>query len=266
MAWIESHQSLANHRKTMALEAELEIDTAQAVGHLHLLWWWALDNVPTGDLTGVPNEILSRAAKWRGDATAFVVAMIHSGFIDPNPRHLHNWEDYSGRLVARRELNTKRMRERRSSKLSTPILTALSTPNQPSVTPNKPPMKQAAPKISVVAMKLADELRLLILANHPTAKVPEVPTAWAEDINRMLHLDKRKVEDVKAVIAFCQHDSFWQANILSGKKLREKYDQLYLKMRSNGTGVFQSRPQPGSVPSDAEIDEKERRLGLTKTV
>ena len=44
MAWIESHQSLSRHRKTLAVVAELKVDRHKLIGHLHELWWWALDN------------------------------------------------------------------------------------------------------------------------------------------------------------------------------------------------------------------------------
>lgn len=254
MAWIESHQSLANHRKTLTLKAILGVPTTQAIGHLQLLWWWAIDNAPKGDLTDIPAQVIAEACQWEGDPGVFVKALIDSRFLD-EPLRLHNWEDYSGRLVTRREATTKRVRAWRSHSEALAPMPRQLMPSQ------KPPAQQATPKASDAALKLANDLRLLILANHPTAKVPAVPTAWAEDINRMLYLDKRKAEDVEAVINFCQHDTFWQANILSGKKLREKYDQLYIKM--NGKPPASNKPQPGSVPSDAEIDEKERRLGLT---
>ncbi|MFL0267238.1 hypothetical protein [Candidatus Clostridium radicumherbarum] len=41
------------------------------------------------------------------------------------------------------------------------------------------------------------------------------------------------MEEVKQVIRFSQTDSFWLANILSPRKLREKYDQLLLKMKND---------------------------------
>jgi len=47
----------------------------------------------------------------------------------------------------------------------------------------------------------------------------------------MIRLDKRKPEKIKEVIDWCQADDFWYANILSTKKLREKYDQLVLQMQ-----------------------------------
>ncbi len=53
---------------------------------------------------------------------------------------------------------------------------------------------------------------------------------WAKDIDLMLRLDKVEADDIAAVIEWSQQDDFWRSNILSGKKLREKYPQLLMKM------------------------------------
>ena len=42
MAWIKSDQSLANHPKLILLARELQISKVEALGHLHLLWYWVL--------------------------------------------------------------------------------------------------------------------------------------------------------------------------------------------------------------------------------
>lgn len=112
MAWIESHQSLATHRKTMVLESILDITTVQAIGHLHLFWWWALDNTPDGNLTGIPDRVIAKAAQWDGDSSQFVNALRESGFIDGDM--IHDWMDYAGRLIAKRVANAERMREARA--------------------------------------------------------------------------------------------------------------------------------------------------------
>ena len=51
LAWIELHQTLPQSGKLMRLKRELRIRTPQAVGHLCLLWLWALDNAPDGAWT-----------------------------------------------------------------------------------------------------------------------------------------------------------------------------------------------------------------------
>lgn len=88
-------------------------------------------------------------------------------------------------------------------------------------------------ELSDAALPLAILLRDLINArSNGTPIVPEKTNmqTWAKEIDRMIRLDKRTPEDIEAVIRFSQRDKFWQSNILSTGKLREKFPQLFLKM------------------------------------
>jgi hypothetical protein len=67
MAWIESHQSLGRHPKTKAAARALDISRVQLVGHLHYLWWWALDFAEDGDLSGIDPDDIAEEAMWDGD-------------------------------------------------------------------------------------------------------------------------------------------------------------------------------------------------------
>lgn len=78
--------------------------------------------------------------------------------------------------------------------------------------------------------RLAKYLFELIRKNNPTHKEPNLQF-WAKHIDYMIRIDKRKVEDIEAMIRWCQQDDFWYKNILSTKKLRERYDQLYPQMK-----------------------------------
>lgn len=96
-------------------------------------------------------------------------------------------------------------------------------------------------------LELAHALFQSIRLNNPTSmpklNSPEVLKThlqkWAAEFDKILRIDGRPFEDVKAVMYFSQTDSFWKANILSPPKLREKYDQLKAKMGSKkSSGVF----------------------------
>ena len=50
MAWIESHQELWRHPKTKKLARLLAVSVPTAIGHLHGIWYWALDFAQDGDL------------------------------------------------------------------------------------------------------------------------------------------------------------------------------------------------------------------------
>lgn len=59
---------------------------------------------------------------------------------------------------------------------------------------------------------------------------------WAKDIDLMIRRDNISADDIAEVIMWCQKDAFWKSNILSGKKLREKYQQLRMKMENQLSG------------------------------
>lgn len=111
MAWIESHQSLGNHPKLLRLSAQLRINRAQAVGHLQYLWWWALDYSSGGDLSAFAATEISAASHWPTDPEPYLQALKECGWIDKDG-HLHDWEDYAGRLIERKDKQRSDARER----------------------------------------------------------------------------------------------------------------------------------------------------------
>ncbi|PDY93498.1 phage replisome organizer N-terminal domain-containing protein [Bacillus toyonensis] len=70
-----------------------------------------------------------------------------------------------------------------------------------------------------------------IKGNNPKQKEPNFDT-WSNDFRLMREKDNRELKEIKDVIDWCQGDPFWQGNILSPKKLREKFDQLTIQMNS----------------------------------
>lgn len=115
MAWLESHQTLAEHPKRKRLSRLLGTSKAATIGHLHLVWWWAMDYAQDGDLSRYTDDDLADAGGWEGDAIQFVDALIESGFLSEE-RQVHDWDDYAGRLIEKREANAKRMRDARAKK------------------------------------------------------------------------------------------------------------------------------------------------------
>lgn len=87
------------------------------IGHLHLLWWWALEIAPDGDLADYDEADLADAAQWPGEPDRFVGALLTCGpgdahgFLEPGLR-LHDWQDYGGRYAARVAAGRKAARAR----------------------------------------------------------------------------------------------------------------------------------------------------------
>jgi len=76
-----------------------------------------------------------------------------------------------------------------------------------------------------------------ILIVNPRARVPKDDAGlfkWCVHIDRLLRLDGKSPDELREVLAFAVRDPFWSANILSTKNFREKYDQLYAKIKQGG--------------------------------
>ncbi len=117
MAWIESNQEIGRHPKMKKLARLLSITWPEAVGYLHYLWWWALDFAQDGDLSKFEAGDIADAVLWQREPMELVDALTESGFLDRNDSgglEIHDWFDYAGRLVEKREANKERMRKARA--------------------------------------------------------------------------------------------------------------------------------------------------------
>lgn len=97
----------------MKLRRILKIKTPQAVGHVAMLWLWSIDNAPDGDLSRVDIEDIAAACEWTKSAETFVNAMKAAELIDDDMK-LHDWGEYTGQLMERREERRKKDRERQA--------------------------------------------------------------------------------------------------------------------------------------------------------
>ena len=99
----------------------------------------------------------------------------------------------------------------------------------------------------VESVRLAELLFSEILKQQPKSKLhalnngrrQETIARWADDIEKLKRIDKRPIEDIERVISWVTADSFWKSNILSGAKLREKWDTLVAQMeRTAGSDAY----------------------------
>ena len=91
------------------------------------------------------------------------------------------------------------------------------------------PIKEHKDRNSKEAEELAKLLRIEILKRYPNnlgANKKDCIKRWANDIEKMIRLDKRTPENIKSAILWALNDSFWQKNIWSGANLRKHYDKL----------------------------------------
>lgn len=98
---------------------------------------------------------------------------------------------------------------------------------------SKDKSKKSTPStMSEPSARLASFLLEKIKEHSPNFKQPNLES-WAQEIDRMIRLDKRSEDEIKKVIAWSTTDTFWYKNILSATKLRQKFDTLYLQMKDS---------------------------------
>lgn len=114
MAWIESNQEVVRHPKTRKLARLLGCSVVTAVGHLHCLWWWAVDFAQDGFISKYDECDIAEACMWECDPSEYVAALLKSGYVDRAESGLviHDWIDYAGRLIVQRDIKKDQTKER----------------------------------------------------------------------------------------------------------------------------------------------------------
>jgi len=116
-----------------------------------------------------------------------------------------------------------------------------------------------------IDIKLTQSLIDGILKNNPEASVIKRLTEkrkqnWIDQCRLLREADNRTPEQIRAVIQFSQADGFWKTNILSMSKLREKWDQLWLKAKAAAQGSGYKRDEGARyiklTPAEEEDEKK----------
>ncbi len=101
------------HPKMKRLARRLEIPLTQAIGIMEVLWHFARDFAPQGDIGRFSDEDLAEAVGWEpGRASGLILALLEERWLDPSERYrllVHDWsehaEDYVRKKLHREGLN-----------------------------------------------------------------------------------------------------------------------------------------------------------------
>jgi len=103
---------------------------------------------------------------------------------------------------------------------------SLLTPNSLLLTPYSLHLTTSPNDVRDDVSKLCNLLADLIESNGSLR--PTIGTGWNDAARLLIDKDGRDVESATRLIRWVQADQFWQGNVLSMPKFREKYDQLRL--------------------------------------
>lgn len=90
------------HPKTYDLASRLGCSRPEALGYLTLLWDHVTEVAPRGDIGKWPDGAIAGACDYRGNAEAFVDALVDAGWLERHDTHrliVHDWPDHCERWV-----------------------------------------------------------------------------------------------------------------------------------------------------------------------
>lgn len=111
MLYTPSHAELAQHPKTRKLARLLGVSIPTAIGHLHLLWHFALKYAPDGDLSRFDSAEIADGCMWEGIPEVLVEALEKCFWLDREDEWhcvVHDWQEYGGKALKQKEDNAKR--------------------------------------------------------------------------------------------------------------------------------------------------------------
>lgn len=108
--------------------------------------------------------------------------------------------------------------------------------------------------------QLAEKLFKQIYQNQEI-KEPNL-NRWADDIRKMIEIDKRTERQVSNMIDWATTDPFWSSVVLSAKKLREKYETMRGQANRKNINGF-SKPKGRIEPLPDHIDNPPKEVPLT---
>ena len=123
MPWIKSDEALASHPKLTLIASDLGISKVEALGYLHLMWYWVLKFCDDGNITKYI-DIFPTEIGWKGDSDLFVDTLVNRGFIDKTSHGkytIHDWLDYSGKYFEKKEANRLRVEKHRQNKANSSV-------------------------------------------------------------------------------------------------------------------------------------------------
>ena len=146
-----------------------------------------------------------------------------------NYEHYREMRSKESRRKYQRELMRKRRAEGAQAEEASP---KRATKPKAKASPKPPPPE---------ALELAQHLYDAIRHHTPDFMAGKAPrdlerklTAWAVDFDRLLRLDGADPGEVKHVINYCHRsaDEFERPNVQSGRKVRQRWEQLRIKARN----------------------------------
>jgi len=222
-----------------------------------------LKNLEAGDIEDL--------CEWHGEGGKLIESMVDVGLLEKTEKwyEIHDWNQhqpwiYYSEVRSEQAKNAARTRwdavsmpnacgEHTISNAPSPIPTPIPSPIPIPIPECK--KKSDDPESLRLATLLLEQSRV----HDPKiaiGKDKQTIASWSKDIERLVRIDKRTPQEVEDVIRWCKKEgNFWIPNIMSGKKLREKFPTLFSQMTSRGKSNQRSLKRYGTETGDMGVDD-----------
>src|SRR6185295_5964785 len=86
------------HQRTIDLAEDLGVPLYAAVGLLEMLWHFAAEVTPRGNVGRFENRHIARALAWSGDADQLIASLVKTRWLDESVPYrllVHSWSEHA---------------------------------------------------------------------------------------------------------------------------------------------------------------------------
>ena len=262
--WIKVEKGTPDKPEVFEIAEILQIDPDAVLGKLIRVWCWLDSNSENGHIKTVTHVLIDRLTSHKG----FAESMVRVGWLTSDG--VPNFSRHLGESSKKRAKDSERKRKSRetSEECHTKTVTKIGLDKirvdkivNPSVDQQvdleeviKNEIDKAEKKkYTEDDRKISEWIYSRVLIVSPKAPKPNFDS-WANTIRLMRESDKTSRDDICSVFEWANRDEFWKTNILSPKKLREKFSTLHSKMINPKPMGYMSAIQAASA--SASIAER----------
>jgi hypothetical protein len=123
----------------------------------------------------------------------------------------------------------------------------------------KPEVGSASPNVSADAVSLCDFFHQKILERNKNFKAPNL-IKWRNCIELLLRIDKRDLEQTRALILWASKHNWWKTACLSPEKLRKCWDEMFMQMNAQSEKALVQQNRTYAINLKEKFPEKMKAM------
>lgn len=216
--WIKMQSNLWTSPKVVRIMSACKADRCLVVGGLFRYWCLADEHTEDGFLEGYTPELIDIETGIAG----FGAALVGIGWMEvvgDDGIQVPDFEENMGASAKRRAQDSKRKKGVRKASASEADKERTREEKRREETTSE------KKKFTEADLEIAESVWNGIHDLYPNHKKPNLES-WAVHVRLMRERDHRTPTEILEIFQWANNDPFWQTNILSTAKLRQKFDKL----------------------------------------